>query len=169
MALGGNLVLMETVKLFRMTSDEAPLRRGGGMKYASHALARRRLLWPALALGGLLLLVGCARDGAQKHYERGKAFVKQGEYAKAEKEYREAIRLKPDYAAPHYNLGIVVYFQGKYAEAEKEFREAIRLKQDYIEAHYYLWLLLGDMGRTEEAEAEYRELIKYGQTKGRGP
>ena len=46
---------METVKLFRMTSDEAPLRRGGGMKYALPALPRRRLLWPVLALGGLLL------------------------------------------------------------------------------------------------------------------
>ena len=38
---------METVKFFRMTSDEAPLRRGGGMKYASQALPRRRLLFLA--------------------------------------------------------------------------------------------------------------------------
>jgi len=30
-----------------MTSDEAPLRRGGGMKYASLALPRRRLLLPS--------------------------------------------------------------------------------------------------------------------------
>ena len=37
-------------------SDEAPLRWGGGMKYASQALPRRRLLWPVFALGGLLLL-----------------------------------------------------------------------------------------------------------------
>ncbi len=41
----------------RMTSDEAPLRRGGGMKYAPLALPRRRLLFPALALGGFLFLL----------------------------------------------------------------------------------------------------------------
>jgi len=35
---------MESVTDLRMTSDEAPLRRGGGMKYASQALPRRRLL-----------------------------------------------------------------------------------------------------------------------------
>jgi hypothetical protein len=45
----GNVVLMETVTDLRMTSDEAPLRRGGGMKYASQALLRRRLLYPVLA------------------------------------------------------------------------------------------------------------------------
>ena len=58
------MVLMETVKLFRMTSDEAPLRRGGGMRYALQALPRRRLLLPVLALGGMLLLSGLAQDTA---------------------------------------------------------------------------------------------------------
>jgi len=56
--------LLELVKGFRMTSDEAPLpalnliqrRWGGGMRYALPALPRRRLLWPVLALGGLLFL-----------------------------------------------------------------------------------------------------------------
>ena len=38
--------MLESVTNFRMTSDEAPLRRGGGMKYASQALLRRRLLLP---------------------------------------------------------------------------------------------------------------------------
>ena len=56
--------MLELVKGFRMTSDEAPLpalnliqrRWGGGMRYALPALPRRRLLWPVLALGGLLFL-----------------------------------------------------------------------------------------------------------------
>jgi len=50
------VVLMESVTDLRMTSDEAPLRRGGGMQYAPLALPRRRLLFPVLAVGGLLLL-----------------------------------------------------------------------------------------------------------------
>ena len=78
------MVLMETVKFFRMTSDEAPepallalgfsgnsFQGGGGKNSAPLALLRKpalrpvlnliqdlfqgRLLWPVLALGGLLL------------------------------------------------------------------------------------------------------------------
>jgi hypothetical protein len=72
MALGGNLVLMETVKFFRMTSDEAPLRRGGGMRYASLALPRRRLLLPVLALG-LLLFSGYHSAWAQTQPDSARA------------------------------------------------------------------------------------------------
>jgi hypothetical protein len=38
--------LLELMTGFRMTSDEAPLRRGGGMQYAPLALPRRRLFLP---------------------------------------------------------------------------------------------------------------------------
>ena len=47
---GGSVVLMESVRFLRMTSDEAPLRRGGGMKYASPALLRLPALRPVLNL-----------------------------------------------------------------------------------------------------------------------
>ncbi len=53
------MVPMVLVTDLRMTSDEAPLKRGGGMKYAPQALLRRRLLYPTLALG-CLFLAGCA-------------------------------------------------------------------------------------------------------------
>ena len=43
-------------------------------------------------------------------------------------EFREAIRLKPDYAdGYHYNFGIALKGQGKWAEAIAEFREAVRI------------------------------------------
>jgi len=141
-------------------SDEAPLRRGGGMKYASQALPRRRLLWPALALG-VLLLAGCARDGAQEHYERGKALYNQGKFAEAEKEYREAIRLKPNFVVAHYNLGLALKWSGGGPyEAIKEYREAIRLKPDYAEAHYELAAVLYGFGESEEAIKELREYVR---------
>ena len=44
--------------------------------------------------------------------------------------YREAIRLKPDYAEAHNNLGIALMAQGKHDEAIVAYREAIRLKPD---------------------------------------
>jgi protein O-GlcNAc transferase len=42
--------------------------------------------------------------------------------------YREAIRLKPDYAEAHFNLGSALAQQGNLEEAEDAFEEARRLK-----------------------------------------
>ena len=47
--------------------------------------------------------------------------------------YREAIRLKPDYAQAHYNLGTALFAQEKFDEADAEFAEAKRLKPDIDE------------------------------------
>ena len=47
-------------------------------------------------------------------------------------EFREAIRLKPDYAEAHNNLGIALKAQGKLDEAIAEYRAAIRLKPDDV-------------------------------------
>ena len=59
----------------------------------------------------------------------------QGKLDEAIAAYREAIRLKPDYAEAHSNLGIALAGQGKLDEAIAEYREAIRLKPDYAAAH----------------------------------
>jgi Flp pilus assembly protein TadD len=75
-------------------------------------------------------------------------------------EYREAIRLQPDYAAAHYNLGNTLRDQGKLLEAIAALREAIRLQPGYAEAHNNLGLALHDQGKVSEAVAEYREAIR---------
>ncbi len=78
----------------------------------------------------------------------------------AEKEYREAIRIKPDYTVAHNNLGILLYDLKRYEDAEKEYREAIRIKPDDAAAHNNLGILLYDLKRYEDAEKEYREAIR---------
>ena len=45
-----------------------------------------------------------------------------GKLDEAIAEYREAIRLKPDYADAHYNLGIALATRGKLDEAIAEYR-----------------------------------------------
>jgi tetratricopeptide (TPR) repeat protein len=52
--------------------------------------------------------------------------------------YKQAIRIKADYAEAHYNLGNVYIDSGKYQEAIGAFKQAIRIKPDYAEAHYNL-------------------------------
>ncbi|CEG12360.1 hypothetical protein MSIBF_A2190001 [groundwater metagenome] len=53
-------------------------------------------------------------------------------FEEAEKEYREAIRLNPNYADAHNNLGNLLGDLKRFEEAEKEYREAIRLNPNYV-------------------------------------
>jgi Flp pilus assembly protein TadD len=149
------------VDVLRMTSDEAPRRRGGGMKYAPLTSPRRRLLLPVLALGGLSLLLACATNGARKHFDSGNSLLKQRKLSAAEKEFREAVRLKPDFAEAHFGLGFAIDEQVEYKHlAEREYREAIRLKPNYPEAHYMLGCLLRAEFKNEGAIQELREAVR---------
>jgi tetratricopeptide (TPR) repeat protein len=74
-------------------------------------------------------------------------------------EYREAIRLKKDYAEAHNNLGIALYAKGALDEAIAEYREAIRLKKDLAAAHNNLGSALATKGEIDQAIAEFREAI----------
>ena len=83
-----------------------------------------------------------------------------GRLDEAEKEYREALRIYPDFAKAHNNLGVLLGNKGREEDAEAEYREAIRIKPDFAKAHYNLGILLNEMGRKEDAEAEYREALR---------
>ena len=83
-----------------------------------------------------------------------------GRTDEAEKEYREAIRIDPDYVETHYNLGYLLGNLKRFEEAEEEYKEAIRIKPNYTEAHSNLGVLLKSLERYEEAEEEYREAIR---------
>jgi Flp pilus assembly protein TadD len=94
------------------------------------------------------------------HYNLGIALYRQGRYKEAEAEFRQALRLRPDYPEAHLNLGIALNDLSRYKEAEAECRQALRLRPDYPEAHLNLGNALNDQGRYKEAEAECREALR---------
>jgi tetratricopeptide (TPR) repeat protein len=94
------------------------------------------------------------------HYNLGNALRDQGKLPEAIAEFREAMRLKPDYAGAHNNLGNALRDQGKLPEAVAAYREAMRLKPDYAMAHYNLGNALRDQGKLPEAIAAHREAIR---------
>ena len=63
----------------------------------------------------------------------GFALQAQGKLDDAIGAYREAIRLKPDYAEAFYNLGSVLNELGRFDEADQALDEARRLKPDMDE------------------------------------
>ena len=57
-------------------------------------------------------------------YNLGVALAKNGQWIKAEVEWKMAISLEPDYAAPYYQLAIAAYQRGQHREAWRQVRAA---------------------------------------------
>ncbi|WP_269623974.1 tetratricopeptide repeat protein [Prochlorococcus marinus] len=83
-----------------------------------------------------------------------------GKLKEAEKWFRKAIEIKPDYAKAHSNLGIILRDLGQLKEAELSYRKAIEIKPDYAEAHSNLGNVLRGLGQLKEAELSYRKAIE---------
>ena len=60
-------------------------------------------------------------DDAKKHNSNGLLLAEENRFSEAEMEFREAIKLSPNFAEAHSNLGSLLAKSGRYDEAEKEF------------------------------------------------
>lgn len=76
------------------------------------------------------------------------------------KNYQQAIRLRPDYAAAFNNLGLAFSMQGR-KEALSAFKEAIRLQPSYSDAHFNLANAYKEFGDVGSAERHYRESLLH--------
>jgi Flp pilus assembly protein TadD len=83
-----------------------------------------------------------------------------GQIDVALREYREAIRLKPDDAQAHNKLGHALAREGRTDEALGQFREAVRLKPGYAEAQNNLGVALAGKGQVDDAIRQYQEAIR---------
>jgi tetratricopeptide (TPR) repeat protein len=97
---------------------------------------------------------------------RGASYNSIGRYQDAIEDYKQAIRINPDYAEAHYNLGIAYGELGRNQQAIDSFKQAIRLKQaarfklGLAEAHYNLGIIYGKLGRDQEAIESFKQAIK---------
>ncbi len=87
----------------------------------------------------------------QAHNNLGVIYKDQGRIEEAIREFNEAIRRNPDYAAAHYNLGGIYKGLGRLIEASREYRIAIMLQPDDASAHNNLGVVYKDMGRVDDA------------------
>ena len=74
--------------------------------------------------------------------------------------YREALRLRPDYPEAHNNLAILLRAQGDQTEPAKHYREVLRQRPDYPEAHYNYAILLESRGSIAGAAEHYQEALR---------
>ena len=85
----------------------------------------------------------------------------EGDLEGAEREWREAVRLKPNNAFLHDNLGSTLKQRGDSENAESEHRKALRCDSDYVNAHVNLGVILKERGGLESAECGFREALRY--------
>ena len=98
---------------------------------------------------------------AYLHHNLGSLYyMMQNRRTDAEKELREAIRLKPDDASAYNMLGGLLQDKGDLAAAEGQFRQAVRLNPDSAEFRRNLAKVLLDRGNKREAERILEEALQ---------
>ena len=93
---------------------------------------------------------------ARAHQLTAETYVAQRQIEAAEREYRQALEVRPDLRGIHMALGIMKLNSGNLDEAEKEFRAEIALAPGDGEAAWRLGAVLLQKGRTREALAELK-------------
>jgi len=95
-------------------------------------------------------------DSARAHQAMGENYLVLRRLPEAEKEYREALRVRPDLPGLHIELGQVYAAAFQWAQAEAEFRTETKLQPGNAEAAYRLGAALLEQGKGHEALAELR-------------
>jgi protein O-mannosyl-transferase len=90
------------------------------------------------------------------HDALGDAYWLRGDWAPAEREWKESLRLHPDYFRPINALGALCAKQQRYDEAEAYFRRAIELDSNNAEAHLNLGGIYAEKGNMDLAESQFR-------------
>ena len=127
--------------------------------------------------GWLVLLLLCAAwdpiTRKAREVEDGNRLYQQGQFAEAEKRYREAQRRLPDQPGVHFDLGAALHRQALEAEPGPErealleaAEKALRLALDAPDAklrssaHYNLGNTLVERGKLPDAVGEYKKSLR---------
>jgi uncharacterized caspase-like protein/peptidoglycan/xylan/chitin deacetylase (PgdA/CDA1 family) len=101
-----------------------------------------------------------ARQLAQRANDRGLQLYKEKQYAAAEAQFTEALKLRPDFALAANNLGFVYYKQEKHKEAARWFENAIKIDPSRAVAYFNLGDALAQSGDKAGAAKAYRTYLE---------
>ena len=99
-------------------------------------------------------LLAAYPDSARAHQALAENYFVLRQMPEAEKEYREALRLRSNTPDVHLELGEVYAGASQWAQAEEEFRAETKLQPGNAEAAYRLGAALLQDGKVREALAE---------------
>ncbi len=97
---------------------------------------------------------------AQAYCNLGVAQQHRGELAAAIGSYKQAIKIKPDYAEVFYIMGVALQQRGDLKAAIDSYKQAVNIKPDYTEVYYTMGLALRDKGELTASLRCYRQAVK---------
>ena len=120
------------------------------------------------AITELRLLVGKSADNPNPvlHYELGHAYFMNAEAAYAEVEFKEAIKIKPDYLPPMRELAQLALLKADFALANQVAGEILKLDPRSVDGRLMRARALAGMGRFNEARADLMEASKVNPNSG---
>jgi Flp pilus assembly protein TadD len=89
----------------------------------------------------------------------GSTYWQMGDVESAEREWREALKVAPQYSNTWSSLGLVYLKKQQYSEAIEYYRKAIEFDPDNPDAHLYLGVTYMDTHSLELAEPELRKAV----------
>lgn len=97
---------------------------------------------------------------ARPHLLLGEAFDAAGKRGEAEREFRRAVEIDPEFSPGRTSLATFLQRSGRARDAEAEYRVVLRLDPDHYPAIFNLAELLWSSGRRDEAAALYRRYLE---------
>ena len=131
----------------------------------------------AVAVAMAVLFVGwavydqfwaAAAPGDMAYFAGNRAF-EDGDYRRAETEYREAMDAAPDHLFALRGLAQSLHQEGRYDEALTAYDEAIARAPEFGATYANRGILLDTIGRHEEALADYTHALKLDPDLAEGP
>jgi uncharacterized caspase-like protein/peptidoglycan/xylan/chitin deacetylase (PgdA/CDA1 family) len=95
------------------------------------------------------------RQLAQRANEKGLQLYKEKQYAAAEAQFTEALKLRADFALAANNLGFVFYKQERYKEAARWFENTVRIDPSRAIAYLNLGDAQARAGEADKAKGAY--------------
>ena len=80
-------------------------------------------------------------------------------YEKAIDSYKQAIKIKPDYAEAYNNMGNALNDKGELDAAIDSYKQALKIKPDFAEAYYNMGNSLRDNGDLDTAIDSYNKVL----------
>jgi tetratricopeptide (TPR) repeat protein len=111
-------------------------------------------------INGRRMMLQSGPDDAALHDEIGLMRAELGDFAGAEAEFRQSLRLKPDSAAARYNEGVALVALGRRDEARTFFESALAADSAHARSHYQLGAILQSAGDLGAALSHYREAAR---------
>jgi tetratricopeptide (TPR) repeat protein len=109
-----------------------------------------------LSKGAIDTLLAAQPDSARAHQALAENYFVLRQMLQAEKEYQEALRLRPELPGLHLELGQVYANSAQWPKAEAEFRAETQLRPGNAEGAYRLGAALLQQGKATEALEELK-------------